>query len=79
MPIYSYMNNKDVGQVIFETEAANILEADSVLQEFDGINPVKSSWIGCRILSDFSFEPPTNEKLFAIELGYYDHPRDPEL
>lgn len=49
MNTYTYIDYKKKGEVIFSTKADNILEADKILKEQKGIDPIKCPHIGCRI------------------------------
>jgi hypothetical protein len=50
--IYYYWDNANGGVCIFQTKANTILEADKILQESLGINPVSRPTIGCSIQFD---------------------------
>jgi hypothetical protein len=56
MNIYSYWDNANGGVCIFQTNANTILEADKILQDSIGINPVSRPTIGCTIEEDRWYE-----------------------
>lgn len=54
MNLYTYTdNNKSV--IVAEIQANCILEADKILEENFGINPIKSKNIGCSIKFNISY------------------------
>jgi hypothetical protein len=46
---FTYINYGEKDKVVFECDAAGILEADKLCKNATGIIPIKSSWLGCRI------------------------------
>jgi hypothetical protein len=49
MNVYTYTNSK-TGQVVGVIKAKNILQADQILKESTGLNPVKATHIKCEII-----------------------------
>jgi ribosome biogenesis protein Tsr3 len=49
MKTFKYFDYKNGGQLIFETTAKSIAEADKSINEALGIKVEKCSWIGCQI------------------------------